>query len=191
MFNNSAVQATLEKYYPKSAIRLMESNGTRFHALDVGETYVDASPVLRKMKIEIDRIFPISPAGLFVVEERTVFLRSLSPMTICHEAGHALDCALGGGVYLSGIDPMIRRAFAAATAFVTPYSASSCDEYAAENFRAFVEANDPNSPWPTVSRERLLQVDPTMFRIVSGLLADIERRFGDRPGEQLMMDFAA
>ena len=26
-------------------------------------------------------------------------------MTVAHEFGHALDCALGGGVYLSGVDP--------------------------------------------------------------------------------------
>jgi Mlc titration factor MtfA (ptsG expression regulator) len=50
-------------------------------------------------------------------------------MTIAHEFAHALDCALGGAVYLSGVDPRIRRTFASATAFVTPYAASACDEY--------------------------------------------------------------
>jgi hypothetical protein len=63
--------------------------------------------------------------------------------------------------------------------------------YGESRFRAFVEANDPNSLWPAVSRERLAEVDPTMFQIVSGLFADIEKRFGDRPGEQLRMDFGA
>jgi hypothetical protein len=112
-------------------------------------------------------------------------------MTICHEAGHALDCALGGGVYRSSIEPKIRRAFAAATAFVTPYAASACDEYFAESVRAWVGANDPHSLWPAVSRERLAQMDPTMWDIVSGLFAEIEARFGSLPVEQRAMELAS
>lgn len=126
-----------------------------------------------------------------MVEERAVYLRSMSPMTICHEAGHALDCALGGGVYRSSIEPKIRRAFAAATAFVTPYAASACDEYFAESVRAWVGANDPHSLWPAVSRERLAQMDPTMWDIVSGLFAEIEARFGSLPVEQRAMELAS
>jgi hypothetical protein len=72
VFDNDVVKATLEQYYPASAIRCMRDNGARFHTLDVGETYADASPILRRMKIDIDRLFPIPPAGLFVVKERTV-----------------------------------------------------------------------------------------------------------------------
>jgi hypothetical protein len=90
-------------------------------------------------------------------------------MTIAHEFAHALDCALGGGVYLSGVDPRIRRAFASATAFVTPYAASACDEYFAECMRAFVEVNDPHSLWPRATRDRLWSVDPRMAAIVASL----------------------
>jgi hypothetical protein len=43
--------------------------------------------------------------------------------------GHALDCALGGGVYRSGYDSDIRKAFAAAKDFVTVYAAVGRDEY--------------------------------------------------------------
>ena len=100
------------------------------------------------------------PAGLFVVEERTVYLRSTSPMTVAHEFAHALDCALGGGVYLSGVDPRVRRAFRDARAFVTPYAASALDEYFAECLRAWVEANDARSPWPRATRARLREIDP-------------------------------
>ncbi len=190
MFDNHLVRATIEKYYPASAIRCMEQNGTMFVALKPNQKFSDISHVLRRLSVNVDA-WPIPPAGLFVVEERTVYLRSLSAMTICHEAGHALDCALGGGVYLSGVDPRIRRAFASATAFVTPYAASGCDEYFAECVRAWAQANDEHSLWPKATRERLAQVDPTMFRIVSALFEEIEERFGGRPGEQLRMDFAA
>jgi hypothetical protein len=130
MFNSVAVREIIRRYYPASAIRCMKEGGTKFIALSDGQHFCDASAALHRLGINVDG-WPIPPAGLFVVEERTVYLRSTSPMTICHEAGHALDCALGGGVYLSGIEPKIRRAFAAATTYVTPYAASACDEYAA------------------------------------------------------------
>src|SRR5580658_977655 len=77
--------------------------------------------------------------------------------------------AAGGGVYLSGVDPRIRRAFAGATAFVTPYAASACDEYFAECVRAFVEVNDPHSLWPRATRDRLWSVDPRMAAIIASL----------------------
>jgi hypothetical protein len=92
-------------------------------------------------------------------------------MTIVHELAHALDLALGGGVYLSGFDPAIRRAFRDARAFVTPYAASALDEYFAECVRAYVEANDPRSPWPRATRARLKALDPAMHAIVSAMFA--------------------
>lgn len=134
-----------------------------------GEHYAEASPALRRLGIDVDA-WPAPPAGLFVVEERTVYLRSCSPMTIAHEFGHAIDCALGGGVYLSGIDPDIRRAFVDARGFVTPYAATGIDEYFAEAVRAYVEVNDPGSSWPRATKARLKRVDPTMFDIVGSLI---------------------
>jgi hypothetical protein len=188
--DDANVLAILQRYYPMSALRCMNKNGSKFVVLSPGEKFCEVSPVLRRIAAAIDA-WPIPPAGLFVVEERTVYLRSTSPMTVCHEAGHALDCALGGGVYLSRIEPKIRRAYAVATAFVTPYAASACDEYFAESVRAWVGANDTHSLWPAVDRERLSEVDPNMCGIVSGLFAEIEARFGGQPGEQLSMEFAA
>ncbi len=133
------------------------------------ELYTEASPALRRLGIDVDA-WPAPPAGLFVVEERTVYLRSCSPMTIAHEFGHAIDCALGGGAYLSGIDPEIRRAFVDAGSFVTPYAATGIDEYFAEAVRAYVEVNDHGSSWPQASKARLKRVDPTMFHIVESLI---------------------
>lgn len=174
------VKAILEQYYPAAALRCIEANGTTIVVLQPSQSFCEVSPALRRLAPGIDR-WPIPPAGLFVIEERAIYLRSKSPMTICHEAGHALDSALGGGVYLSGIDPKIRRAFAAATAFVTPYAASACDEYFAESVRAWIGANDPHSLWPRVTKERLATVDPRMYRIVSDLFAQVESCFCDSP----------
>jgi hypothetical protein len=91
-------------------------------------------------------------------------------MTIAHEFGHAIDCALGRGVYLSGTNPEIRRAFIEARSFVTPYAASGIDEYFAESVRAYVEVNDPASSWPRASKARLRRVDAAMYGIVESLL---------------------
>lgn len=90
-------------------------------------------------------------------------------MTVAHEFGHALDCALGGGVYRSSIDPEVRGLFSNAREFVTPYAATAIDEYFAENLRAYVEANDPASFWPRATRERLRRVDPLMLSYVERL----------------------
>jgi hypothetical protein len=141
-----------------------------------GELYREASPALARLGIDADE-WPAPPAGLFVVEERALYLRSRSPMTVAHEFGHALDCALGGGVYRSGIDPQIRALFANATHFVTPYAATGIDEYFAEALRAYVEANDPASPWPRATKARLRRSDSPMYEFVRDLF---EREFGDR-----------
>jgi hypothetical protein len=154
--------------FGEPALRFAVEQGTQVRPLGRGERYADASPALARLGIDVDA-WPAPPAGLFVVEERTVYVRSRSAMTIGHEFGHALDCALGGGVYRSGIDPAIRAAFSTARQFVTPYAASGLDEYFAECVRAWVEANDPASAWPAANRERLQRVDPAMHGIVKGI----------------------
>jgi hypothetical protein len=163
----AAVELVLQRFGP-GAVAVAERAGVRIAVLQPGERFAERSPVLRRIAAGVDG-WPIPPAGLFVVEERTIYLRTISPMTVAHEFAHALDCALGGGIYLSGVDPRIRRAFATATAFVTPYAASACDEYFAECVRAFVGVNDPHSLWPHATRERLWSVDPRMAAIVASL----------------------
>ena len=142
--------------------------GVRVAPLHRGEPYRAASPALARLGIDVDA-WPAPPAGLFVVEERTVYLRSRSAMTVAHEFGHALDCALGGGVYRSGIDPAIRRCFLAARRFVTPYAATGIDEYFAEALRAYVEINDPASHWPRATKARLKVIDPRLYEYVERL----------------------
>src|SRR3982074_1818452 len=136
----AAIDGVLDRF-GVGALRVAASAGVRLVHLRGREAYRDRSGRRRRLASGVDD-WPVPPAGLFVVEERAVYLRSTSPMTVAHEFAHALDCALGGGVYLSGVDPRVRRAFAETRAFVTPYAASGLDEYFAEAMRAWVEAND-------------------------------------------------
>jgi hypothetical protein len=164
-----AIVATLNRF-GSNAIAYALANKTRIVPLSPAQRYDDASAALKRLGIDVDG-WPAPPAGLFVVEERTVYLRSRSPMTVAHEFGHALDCALGAGVYRSSIDPQLRRLFSAARGYVTPYAATSADEYFAECLRAYVEANDPASFWPRATRARLRRVDPNMYSYVDQLFA--------------------
>ncbi len=164
-----AIAATLGDFGER-ALAYAAERGIRIVALTGAERYRDASRSLRRLGVDVDA-WPVPPAGLFVVEERTVYLRSATPMTIAHEFGHALDCALGGGVYRSGYDLCIRRAFAQARDFVTPYAATGLDEYFAESLRAYVEVNDAHSPWPKATRSRLAAVDPAMHSVIEELFA--------------------
>ncbi len=157
-----------------AAIRFAIDAGIRIVPLLPLQRYNDASASLRRLGVDVDA-WPVPPAGLFVVEERSIYLRTASPMTVAHEFGHALDCALGGGIYRSSYDPQIRRAFQTAREYVTPYAASGIDEYFAESLRAYVEVNDAHSPWPKTTRARLAAVDPEMCAIVDRLF---ENEFG-------------
>lgn len=181
--NVPAPIAEIAQFIPLAVMRcIMEK--TKYVIVGPGERYDDHSAALRRLGAGVDG-WPLPPAGLFVVEERTVYVRSVTPMTVAHESFHALDCALGDGVYLSSVDAKIRRAFARATAFVTPYAASACDEYFAEAGRAFCSANDTPSLWPRATRERLWSLDPRMAAIVTSIFADLEAKYGEAPVLQI------
>lgn len=166
-YGAAIVGQTLDRF-GKNALSFAVRSGIRVTLLVRGERYAAASPALSRMGLDVDA-WPAPPAGLFVVEERTVYLRSRSAMTVAHEFGHALDCALGGGVYRSGIDPEVRALFANATEFVTPYASTGIDEYFAEGLRAFVEANDVTSHWPRATKARLRKVDVGLYAYVDRL----------------------
>ena len=166
---HACIVRTLERF-GQPALRFALERGTRIVPLASGERYQERSSALLRLAVDVDA-WPAPPAGLFVVEERTVYLRSRSTMTVAHEFGHALDCALGEGVYRSSVDPVLRALFSEAKAFVTPYAATGADEYFAECVRAFVEANDPASFWPRATRARLRRIDPRMYGYVADLFA--------------------
>ena len=150
------------------ALAYARDAGIRVLPMRPGELYREASSALARLGIDVD-VWPAPPAGLFVVEERSLYLRSRSPMTVAHEFGHALDCALGGGVYRSGVDPRVRALFTGARAFVTPYAATGIDEYFAESVRAYVGINDPASAWPRATPLRLRRIDPRMHDYVDAI----------------------
>ena len=162
--------ATTLARFGAGAVAFATRSGIRIMPLRIAERYRDASRSLRRLGVDVDA-WPVPPAGLFVVEERTVYLRTPTPMTIAHEFSHAIDCALGGGVYRSGYDPQIRAAFADARSFVTPYAATGLDEYFAESMRAYVEVNDKTSPWPAATRARLEAIDPAMHACLARIFA--------------------
>ncbi len=158
--------------YPAPLLERVVAANCHMRPLRDAERYSEVSPALRRLGVDVD-VWPVPPSGLFVVEERTVYLRSRSAMTIGHEVAHAIDCALGDGVYLSGYDPHIRAAFAGARAFVTPYAASELDEYFAECVRAYGDVfNDARSLWPRATHERLYACDPAMHAIVAEIFGD-------------------
>lgn len=142
--------------------------GATIRILADGERYRDVSPALRRLGIDVDA-WPAPPAGLYVVEERAMIVRSLSLTTLGHEYAHCVDAALGGGTYRSTSDPDIRMAYAQTTGFLTPYAASGLDEYFAESGRAMASGglNDASCPWPPATAARLRKIDPRMYRIMS------------------------
>ncbi len=167
----TAISKALE-HFGIRVLNFVASRGVTVHPLRKNDLYSDRSPALKRLGIDVDA-WPTPPAGLFVVEERAVYLRSTSSMTIAHEFGHALDCALGNGTYFSSTEPTIRTAFFAAKRFVTPYAATSVDEYFAECVRAWVGCNDSSSPWPAATRARLATVDRMMFEYIGGLFSKL------------------
>ena len=144
--------------YATSSLEQLVEHRCSVRPLRASEGYRDASTALRRLGVDVDN-WPVPPAGVFVVGERTVDLRSLTAMTIGHEVAHAIDCTLGGGVYRSGFDPFIRAAYAAARAFETPYAATGLDEYLAESVRAYAGVfNHAVSPWPAANARALADV---------------------------------
>jgi len=163
----AGIVRTLSRFGP-GAITFAHRHAIRIVPLRRNERYDERSAALLRLGVDVDA-WPAPPAGLFVVEERTVYLRSRSPMTVAHEFGHALDCALGDGVYRSSIDLELRTLFAQARAYVTPYAATGSDEYFAESLRAYVGINDTASFWPHATPERLRRIDPGMFQYIENL----------------------
>jgi hypothetical protein len=171
--------------YPSHLREIVSAAGIRVVLFPAVELFRQHSPYLRRRRFRAD-VSDEPPAGVFVLIERTLYLRDSSPKTVAHEYAHALDCALGGGVFLSHVSQPIRRAFRKAQRrgeFVTPYAAKNRQEYFAEGARSMVEVNDSRSAWPPVSRERLREVDPDLFGIMEALFdasAVIDRGAGLR-----------
>ncbi len=159
--------------FGSDALALMAKRGIRIVMLRRGQRFVDHSPTLRELSPHIDD-WPHPPAGLFVVAERTAYIRRFSEMALAHEAAHALDLALGDENYHSSNDAELRALFFSAPKFVTPYAATAPDEWLAETLRAYREAgNDRACPWPRATRERLQSVHPEASMYMERLFTEI------------------
>ena len=174
----------LAKYALPGLLAFLRAYGIRIVVLGSGprtSLFRHASPALAHLAsngtADVDK-WPCPPAGLFVVSEGTLYLRIVSGMTVMHELGHALDLALGGGTMYQSSDPnsFVATSFASATKYVTPYAASSQDEYFAESFRAYVGANEGNSLWPIASRTRLADCNPDMVAYFDTIFAEISAK---------------
>ncbi|HWT06288.1 MAG TPA: hypothetical protein VN224_11070 [Xanthomonadales bacterium] len=163
-----AILATIDRY-PAHLRAAADAAGIRVALIGPFQDYPDYSPLLRAQGFSDP---DVRLAGLFVSHERTLYVRAPSPVIVAHEYAHALDFALGGGAYLSGVHPGIRRAYRVARVArrtVTRYAATALTEYFAEGMRAMAEVNDERSPWPRVSRAALKRVDPSLYEILEAL----------------------
>jgi hypothetical protein len=171
--HRAAIRATLE-LFPPHILELTRQRGIKVRVLTPGQLYRQVSPLLERQRIDVDQ-WPVPPAGLFVVDERTLYLRETDRFTVAHEFGHAIDCALGGGEYFSFRDVAQRERYASARRFVSPYAATGHDEYFAECCRAYVEGNPEGERFvmfPLVSKAILREKDPEMFSFLDMLFTE-------------------
>lgn len=168
------VRRVLSDGVPANLLRFLVRHGTCVRPLYDEESYTDVSPTLRRHAHDDE--LRETPPGIFVAGERTLYIRSVSPLVVGHEIMHAVDLALGRDRYLSASDSGITRLFGSARAFVTPYASTSVAEYFAEAGRAVLGMNDlSEAPWPEVSLDRLRTVDPGMADLMVRLLAFAEQ----------------
>lgn len=161
--------------FGERALRLAVSAGVRITIVPSGKAFTQCSPAIAALVPDIDR-WHAPPAGLFILEERLILLRSGAfQMAAAHEFAHALDAVLASRPrsYLSFEHPDIRECYASANGFVNEYAASGLDEYFAESVRAYVEVNDDRSSWLPLTRKDLQTRDARMFSIVDRLFASM------------------
>lgn len=158
--------------FGEGALRAARDGGVRIRILPASRKFAQCSPDVAAIVPDIDD-WSAPPAGLFVLSERLLLLRSRAlRMTAAHEFGHALDAIAASrrASYYSYEDGDVRAAFASCPGFVNEYAATGLDEYFAEALRAYTEVNDERSSWPPLTREDLFARDPRLFGIVESFL---------------------
>ncbi len=161
--------------FGRRALERAARSGVRVTLVARGRPFTQYSQSVASLVPDIDR-WQAPPAGLFVLEERLLLLRSNAlRMAAAHEFAHALDAVLAKQPrsYFSFESAEVREAFARATGFVNEYAASGLDEYFAECMRAYVEVNDDRSTWMPLTRQALCVRDPRMFAIVEGIFRSL------------------
>src|ERR1700745_871229 len=87
--DRDAIAKTLTRF-GEGVLAFTAFKGIQVRALQDGERYNRASPALARLGIDVDA-WPAPPAGLFVVEERRGYLRSVHAMNVGPGVGPALD----------------------------------------------------------------------------------------------------
>jgi hypothetical protein len=154
-----------------SALKRAVRGGIRALIVPQDRSFSRYSRSVASLVPDIDR-WQAPPAGLFVLDERLLMLRTGAlRMAAAHEFAHALDAVIAEKPrsYFSFENAQVREAFASATGFVNEYAASGLDEYFAESVRAYVEVNDARSSWPPLTRHDLATRDPRMFSLIEQL----------------------
>ncbi len=166
--------ATLAQF-GSAALALVAGSDVRVIIVPAGRAFSQCSRSLASLVPDIDR-WQAPPAGLFVLEERLLLVRSHAlRMAAAHEFAHALDAVLATRPrsYFSFETQGVREAFASATGFVNEYAASGLDEYFAECVRAYVEVNDDRSSWLPLTRFDLAAKDARMFALIEHLFSGL------------------
>lgn len=139
--------------------------GGSIYILGPSGSYVRASKTLRDLNIS-PAYWGATPAALFVVAERTLYVHDVKDGVIAHEMGHMLDAFLGSGAYLSKSDGALRAAYNDARIFVSYYAACGADEWVAEGFRSMLGFELES--FPATSPERLKECSPYLFDLIDG-----------------------
>lgn len=158
--------------FGEGALRAARDGGVRIRVLPASRKFAQCSPDVAAIVPDIDD-WSAPPAGLFVLSERLLLLRSRAlRMTAAHEFGHALDAIAAGrrASYFSYENAEVRATFASCPGFVNEYAATGLDEYFAEALRAYTEVNDDRSSWPPLTRYDLFARDPRLFGLVESFL---------------------
>lgn len=163
---------------PLGIVSQLVDHNMRFVALERGEEFIEASSTVRCWSEDM-RAYVKDARGLFVHEDRTVYLRQVTPLNlIVHEAGHAIDMTLGVGLESrSRRDPIIVGEFKRAqerNAFITPKAAEHVGEFFAEAVRAHAGVGED------VSREKLFDLHPHTCVAIDRCFARAERKLLNR-----------
>ena len=151
---------------PTHLLAALRDFGGSIYALGRTGSYVRASKTLRDLKIN-PAYWGVTPSGMYIQAERTVYVHDVAEGVIAHEIGHMVDAFFGKGPYLSASDVTLRSAYDAARSFVSYYSACGIDEFVAEGFRSMLSFD--LAAFPPTSPERLKECSPYLYDLLDGI----------------------
>ncbi len=164
------IRERLFSFFGPDALRITDRFGLRIVLVDESETYADVSPAIAAEPFgDHDPVV----RGLYVPEERAIYLRNRSDGTLVHEYTHGLVDALGQPVRN---DPALRAAHANAADFVSPYAFTSndLDEWFCEGIRALLSA--ANGDYESISPQDFARVDPRGYELCLAMFERITSR---------------